>query len=107
MQIEFRGWKRETTLHQHPVAPVTTQGDSYVLVPDEPTAMTWNADCSTYGKVDKLALSGSFLVHFKFQERDLEAWLTKYARSEPERAIKLLGKLQAQAFINLAKEHKQ
>lgn len=104
MQIEFRGWSRETTVHQHSLVPVVSQGNKLVPVTEGSPALTWNADYSTYGKVEKLALSGSFLVHLKFEEKDLEAWLGKYVRTEPERAIKLLAKMQAQAMINLTKE---
>jgi hypothetical protein len=104
MQIQFRGWRRETTVHQHAVSPVVSKGSTFFPVTDGTAAMTWNADYSTYGKVDKLALSGSFLVQLKFEERDLEAWLGKYVQSEPERAIKLLSKMQALAVINLTKE---
>jgi hypothetical protein len=104
MQLQFRGWRRETTVHQHTVIPVVSHGSNLVPVADGSQAMTWNADYSTYGKVDKLALSGSFLVQLKFEEKDLEAWLSKYVHTEPERAIKLLAKMQAQAVINLTKE---
>jgi hypothetical protein len=104
MKLELRGWRRETTTHQHEVTPVTLKGKQYVPASDATGPMSWNADYSTFGKVDGLSLSGSFLMKLDFEEKDLEAWLRKFVQADPERAIKLLSKMQAQAFINLAKE---
>lgn len=103
MKIELRGWARETTVHEHVVTPIVLKGKKY-FVSEGTTVMSWNPDYSTYGKIDKVALTGSFMVQLKFEEKDLEAWLAKFVQTEPERAAKLLSKMHTQALINFTRE---
>ncbi|QOF76083.1 hypothetical protein [Variovorax sp. 38R] len=102
MKLTFRGWQRATTLHGHPVTPVrkSTGGG---LRTESNRALIWNDAGSAYGKVNDLALSGSFLVHFQFEQADLEGWLAEFAKTKPEEALRILAKIQAEAMIQLAK----
>ncbi|WPH22306.1 hypothetical protein [Variovorax paradoxus] len=102
MQLTFRGWNRVQTLHTHAVTPVRIGADSR-LRPHPNRALIWDDATSTYGKVSDLSLGGSFLVHFQFEQADLEGWLAEFAKSQPEEALRLLAKIQAEALIHLAK----
>lgn len=102
MKFEIRGWKRETTLHLHPATPLIEKGSGYYL--DEVgNALTWNANHSAFVKIENVALNGAFMVQMKFEQKDLESWLAQFVKSEPEKAIKLLSRLQGQATVNLCK----
>jgi hypothetical protein len=101
MKLSFRGWGREVTVHNHSVTPVISKPNKYT--PGSGTTLTWADARTAYGKVQKLALSGSFLVKFEFEEAELKNWLKEYVNQQPEEAIRLFGELEAEAVIQLAK----
>lgn len=101
MKLTFRGWQREVTTHSHSVTPVVYAKNKYASTTG--TALVWNDALSAYGKVQKLALSGSFLVEFKFEASELKSWLAQYVKANPEEAIRMLGEMEAEAVIELTK----
>jgi hypothetical protein len=103
MKLTFRGWQRVTTLHGHPVTPVR-KGPGGGLRTDSSRALIWDDATTAYGKISDVALSGAFLVTFKFERADLEGWLAELVKTTPEEALRLLAKMQAEATINLAKQ---
>lgn len=103
MKLLFRGWKREVTEHDHGVTPVTREGNKYTPgEPDDPLA--WYSALVAYGKVSDLALNGSFLVEFSFDQEELRHWLRQFATSKPEAAVRLLSEMQAEAILALARQ---
>ncbi|MDR6887866.1 MULTISPECIES: hypothetical protein [Variovorax] len=102
MKLTFRGWQRATTLHSHPVTPVRKAAGGGIRT-ESNKALIWDDATSAYGKVNNLTLGGAFLVHFQFEQADLEGWLAQFAKSNPEEALRLLAKVQAEALIHLAK----
>lgn len=102
MKLTFRGWQRVTTLHSHPVTPVRV-GPGGGIRTESNRALIWKDATSAYGKVSNLALGGSFLVNFQFEQADLEGWLTEFAKSNPEEALRMMAKAQTEAIIQLAK----
>jgi hypothetical protein len=100
MKMQFRGWKREEKVHNHAVAPIKIS-DSGTYMPQEPGPMIWNGPFQAFGKVSSLALTGSFLVEFTFEEKELRDWLAKYVKARPESAVRLLAEAQAEALIAL------
>ena len=103
MKLSFNGWGREVTVHNHVVTPVLDKNNRYVT--GTGTALTWTTARTAYGKVQKLALSGSFLVTFQFEDAELKNWLKQYVAENPEEAIRLFGEMEAEAVIALAKRH--
>lgn len=102
MKLTFRGWQRETRPHNHPVTPVRTTTGSFKTDSSSP-GLIWTDPASAYGKVNGLALSGAFLVHFQPEQSDMEGWLAAFVKSKPEEAVRLLAKMKAEALIQLAK----
>jgi hypothetical protein len=103
MNVHFRGWKREVKPHIHPVTPVKKLlSGSYRTEGDESQPLNWRTPLQALGKVEDLALTGAFLVEFNFTEEELKNWLKKYVEAEPEAALRLLMKMQAEATIALA-----
>lgn len=100
MRIQFRGWQREVNEHIHEVIPVALRRDRYS--PQNKGTLEWHNDKVVYGKIENVALSGSFLVEFRMDPRELESWLTKYAKANPEEALRIIAKAQAEAVISLA-----
>ena len=102
MKLLFRGWKREVTPHNHTVFPVEHAKNTYTAKTAE-SGVKWNGPFTALGQVKNLGLSGTFLVQFTFEPDELESWLQHYVKAEPEAAVRLLHKMQAEALINLAK----
>lgn len=100
MKLVFKGWKREVTPHSHPVAPVKNANSKY-FPGNTGQPLTWDGPFRALGKVNKLALSGAFLVEFTFEEQELRNWLQEYVKANPEAAIRLLAHAQAEAVIAL------
>lgn len=99
MKLKFRGWQREQTIHNHSVSPVTRANGYTAGEPDEP--LTWASASQAFGKVSDLALSGSFLIEFTFEQEELRNWLRQFIASKPEAAIRLLSEMQGEALISL------
>lgn len=100
MKLQFRGWRRQVTAHNHEVVPVTCSGNYQAGEFGDP--LTWNSALDAFGKVDDLALSGSFLVQFSFEQDELRNWLQTFVQSKPEAAIRLLAEMQGEAILALA-----
>lgn len=108
MKLGFRGWHREVFEHEHVVKPVTYKKQDNLFKPGkggEP--LIWDKAFRAYGKVDDLGLTGSFLVQIDFEESELRTWLTKYIRSKPQAATRLLAEMQGEANIALARQSAQ
>jgi hypothetical protein len=101
MRIVFRGWKRELMEHHHNVVPVSKSNNTYKPSSDE-RSLTWTSSLQALGKVDNLALNGSFLIEFNFEEEELRNWLREFVRSNPESAVRLLAEMQAETILTLA-----
>ncbi len=105
MKLQFRGWRREVTVHPHSVFPVVynAAADTYASgEADNPIA--WSPASQEFGKVNDLALSGSFLVEFTFEQEELRNWLRQFVTSKPEAAIRLLSEMQGAASIALMRK---
>ena len=104
MKLQFRGWRREVTVHNHSVTPVRSHSGGYDPTgePDDP--LVWSSASKAYGKVKDLALSGSFLVELTFDQEELRNWLRQFVASKPEAAIKLLSEMQGEALIALMRK---
>ena len=103
MKLIFRGWRREVVQHHHSVLPVTCESGSYSQgETDDP--ITWHSALSAFGKVNELALTGSFLIELEFEQAELRNWLREFVRAKPEAAIKLLATMQGEAILALAKK---
>jgi hypothetical protein len=103
MKLLFRGWKREVKEHNHGVIPVTLAKNSYNPGEiDDP--LIWNTALQALGKVDDLALNGSFLVEFNFEQEELRHWLRQFVLAKPEAAVKLLAEMQGEAVLALARK---
>ena len=98
MKMVFRGWGREVKTHEHEVAPVEYKGDYRVK---QGRSLDWADPFTALGKVEDLSLSGSFLVEFEFDPRELRSWLQVYAKSEPAAALRLVSEANAEAVIAL------
>lgn len=103
MKLTFRGWQRETRPHNHPVTPVRKTPSGSFKTDASAPGLVWIDATTAYGKVNGLALSGSFLVHFNAEHADMEGWLAAFVKSNPEEALRLLAKMQAEAMIQLSK----
>jgi hypothetical protein len=51
-----------------------------------------------------LALNGSFLVRFDFEQKELRNWLREFVKAKPEAGIRLLAEMQGEAILALAKQ---
>lgn len=100
MKIKLRGWEREVVQHEHSVKPVRHGSDGYQALKAGP--LLWHDANSAYGKVDKLSLTGAFLVKFEFEDAELENWLIAHAKKNPADALRLVAKAQAEAIIALS-----
>lgn len=108
MKLTLRGWGRETTQHHHLVKPVANEAKKYQ--PKTQGPIFWHDALTAYGKIEKAALSGSFLVEIKFEEVELENWLTQFSKLKPAEALRMIAKAQAEAIIALnsaAEENKK
>ena len=103
MKMLFKGWKREVMDHNHDVIPVTSTNKMFHPGEiDEP--LTWTTALQALGKVNDLALNGSFLVRFTFEQEELRNWLRQFVHSKPEAAVRLLAEMQGEAILALAKQ---
>ena len=102
--MTFKGWKREVKEHAHNVTPVPQNG-TYRSRRYTPKAvggpLTWRDPLSALGKVNDLALTGTFLVEFTFEPQEIRNWLTEYVKGHPADALRLLAQAQAEAVIAL------
>jgi len=95
MELEFKGWRRQVTIHKHKVTPVTRgTGAGYFYPVEELKEVKWLAPNTCFGKVNGLGLSGDFLIKCSFSDDELESWLLSYAQRDPKKALKLFGKAQ-------------
>ncbi len=101
MRLKLAGWQRQTTVHDHKVTPVLKRGRRFFAEKDEP--FRWIEGYKTRGRIADVALSGSFMVDFEFEPEDLHSWLIHLAKHDPQAALRLIGKAQAEAVISLAK----
>jgi hypothetical protein len=101
MKLIFRGWKREVKSHSHQVTAVRLNAAGAYVTGRSGDPMEWNGAFSALGRVSGLALSGTFLIEFTFEEQELRSWLEHYAKSNPAFAIRLLAEMQAEALIAL------
>lgn len=102
MKLLFKGWKREVRDHDHDVIPVKHLASSYE--PGEVgDPIEWTDSLQAFGKLEGLALSGSFLVQFSLEQAELRNWLSKFVRAKPEAAVRLLAEMQGEAVLALAK----
>lgn len=89
--------------HKHNITPVDDSTGSYrALSVDQP--FVWNGPLTALGKINNVALTGSFLLQFEFEEIELSNWLETYARANPEAALRLIGKIQPEAIIALSQQ---
>jgi hypothetical protein len=100
MRLTFTGWRKWVKTHDHDVIPVEGAPERLSVVKGE-RAIRWNGPLTALGRVSKLGLSGDFLVEISFDEQGLRNWLEQYVRAEPERALRLLLAMQAEAVIAL------
>ena len=97
MDMQFRGWSREKTVHNHAVLPVSLKDAQYVASNlNEP--ICWNSSTRAFGKISNVALTGDFLVRYTFQPSELRSWLLQYVSDCPESAIKLLCEMQGEVL---------
>ena len=86
--------------HDREVIPVTRNGGSYSPgVKGSP--LQWDGESVTYGKLNRLGLSGDFLIKLEFDEEELKSWLKQYVNKKPDEAIRLLAAMQAEAILKL------
>ena len=104
MKLSFQGWSREMTIHQHKVGGIELLNKRYRPAGE---LVTWHSALSARGKVTNLALNGSFLVTFNFEENELTSWLTAFAKEKPEEALRIIATAQAEALIALSKVQQQ
>jgi hypothetical protein len=103
MKMLFRGWQREVVHHYHDVTPVTKTESGNFKPGEADDPLTWNSAFKAYGKLENLALSGSFLVEFSFEQKELREWLREFVQAKPESAVRLLAEMQGHAIIALAR----
>lgn len=99
MKITLRGWGREVTQHHHSLKPVSSDAKGYKALPAGP--VFWHDALSAHAKIEKASLSGSFLVEMKFEQAELENWLTQFSKQMPAEALRIIAKAQAEAIIAL------
>lgn len=87
MKLVFKGWRREVKPHVRSVTPVEFTGRHF-LPDNDRTSLVWSGPLKAYGKLTGLALSGSFLVEFEFEEQELRSWLEQYVKAHPAEAIR-------------------
>lgn len=102
MKIIFKGWGKEIKTHTHKVEPVEFDGKLYKsLSANKP--IFWNGSMSALGKVNKLSLTGAFLIELNFEKSELKSWLEEFAKENPEEALRIMAPIQAEALISLSK----
>ncbi len=101
MKLEFRGWQREVTVHEHQLSPVTEKDDGSFTAGKPGESVDWISPLEAYAKISDTALTGAFLVKISFEAEELRNWLLAFASVEPEEAIRYLAEAQAEAVIAL------
>lgn len=86
MKLEFRGLARQVYVHRH-----------------ECSNMRWESGLKSTATICGLGLSGDFRVTLNFEENDLSKCCEALVKSNPEFAIRLASKMQAEAVIALSK----
>ncbi len=105
MKITFRGWGREVYPHNHTAAPVKLRNGRYCNGKSgEP--IKWKSATHALAKLTRLSLSGSFLLDMQFEPVELRSWLKQYVKEEPEDAARLLGEMQGEVMVALARKAK-
>lgn len=103
MKVTFQGWDRSVHTYKRAMTPLTKIKNGYT-VGQPGTAMQWASDGLTaYAKIEKLSLSGNFLVKLEMQRKELSNWLMTYAKEKPEAVLKIVAEAQAEEMIALAK----
>lgn len=103
MNLVFTGWHGGHLRHEHQLTPCKDIGGA-VINGESGDPLDWSTPMTAVAKIDGVSLSGSFCVQLSFQKEELRNWLLKYTRSEPEAALRLLAKMQAEAVIALARK---
>ncbi|MAY03838.1 MAG: hypothetical protein CMQ38_12790 [Gammaproteobacteria bacterium] len=98
MIFEFRGLSRHVFTHDYELKP----GRYGSRKADAP--LEWETSTTAHGRIYNMGLSGNFRVEIGFQIQELKNWLSKYVEEEPEEALKLISKMQANAIIQLFKK---
>ena len=88
MKMEFRGVARQVFVHKHPCAN-----------------LRWKTGLEALTTIRGVGLSGDFRVNLSLDEIDLQNCLEALVKSNPELALKLACKTQAEAVIALSKSH--
>lgn len=99
MKLTFRGRNRHVVTHEHPIRPVIWKGTEFWTQPAAP--IEWVKPMKAYGQIDDVALNGTFLVDFEFEEKELRSWLVQYVRHNPEDAVRLLSEMQGEVILAL------
>jgi hypothetical protein len=102
MKLLFTGWKRQVKPHHHSVTPVRQTASGNYAPSDKGQPITWTSPYQALGQVSKLALSGTFLVEFTFDMKDLRGWAEQLVQTDPIEAVRLFAELQAKALTVLA-----
>ncbi|WBX95220.1 hypothetical protein [Pseudoxanthomonas mexicana] len=103
MKITFRGWARESFVHNHEVSPaIPAAGYSYRPEVGQPGApLQWESASKARGRVNRLGLNGDFLIELELNPEELRSWLSAYVEERPADALKLLSEFKAEALIRL------
>jgi len=88
MNIKLEGVSRTVHTHKHKV---------------ESARWTRRQDLKMFGTVQTLALSGDFDIEFTFSQEEEISGMKKLIELQPEKALIALGKLHAEAIIELNK----
>ncbi len=84
MKFKFAGLARQVYLHEHKF-----------------NNLRWKSGLEASGNIKGLGLSGDFRVNFDFEEQDVIGWAEALVKSNPELALKIANKMQADAIISL------
>lgn len=103
MKVTFNGWGRALTTHVHPGIPVSPTRNNKFTSGKSGSAVEWHSSNRVYAKLERLQLSGSFLMQIDFENKELRSWLRKYIAEKPEAALRLLSEMHAQAVLELTK----
>lgn len=98
MKIQFTGWDRRVLTHEPRVIPVVP-GEGYVSVFEDLQDIRWSEANVFYAKLNGLALNGSFRMKCVFTDDELLGWLAAYAKNNPKKALRLIGKAQKIAIL--------
>ena len=101
MQLRFRGWSRETKIHEHDLQPVQKIGKAF-FQKDEATFKERDDKFVSFQKASDLALSGQFLVEIVLEREEIIRYMHLVIDDDPQEAIEflhgMLGKATMQAI---------